>query len=120
MSPAGTCPYKLCACTNPFSAGRTKSPISCFVKEFPEFLTQFADSHSDLVLLDYDDCDDIQVNRLKTMLSDYGFTQLVDVPTNRCCHTLDWAVVRSDVSCLMLERVEDMPGISDHKSLYVR
>ena len=51
------------------------------------------------------------------MLSDHGLTQLVDVPTHRCGHTLDWAVVRSDVSCLVLERVDDMPGLSDHRSL---
>ena len=59
---------------------------------------------------------DTRVNRLKTMLSDDGLTQLVDVPTHRCGHTLDWAVVRSDVSCLVLERVDDMPGLSDNRS----
>ena len=42
------------------------------------------------------------------MLSDHGLTKLVDVPTHRWGHTLDWAVVRSDVSCLVLERVDDM------------
>ena len=88
-------------------------------------ITQFAGSHSDLVPLSdfnfhYDDCADTQVNRLKTMLSDHGLTQLVDVPTHRCGHTLDWAVVRSDVSCLVLERVDDMPGLCDHRSSYVR
>ena len=58
------------------------------------------------------------MSRLKTMLSDHGLTQLVDVPTHRCGHTLDLAVVRSDVSyCLVLERVDDMPGLSDHRSL---
>ena len=122
ISPAGTCPYWLCACTDPLPAGRTNSPISCFSRSFPEFLTQFAGSHSDLVQLGdfnfhYDDCADTQVNRLKTMLSDHGLTQLVDLPTHRCSHTLDWAVVRSDVSCLMLERVDNMPGLSDHRSL---
>ena len=104
---------------------KNKLSSQLFLQEFSEFLTQFAGSHIDLVLLGdfnfhYDDCADTQVNRLKTMLSDHGLTQLVDVPTHRCGHTLDWAVVRSDVSCLVLERVEDMPGISDHKSLYVR
>ena len=104
---------------------KNKLSSQLFPQEFSEFLTQFAGSHSDLVLLGdfnfhYDDCADTQVNRLKTMLSDHGLTQLVDVPTHRCGHTLDWAVVCSDVSCLVLERVEDMPGISDHKSLYVR
>ena len=101
---------------------KNKLSNQLFLQEFPEFLTQFASSHSDLVLLGdfnfhYDDCADTQVNRLKTMLSDHGLTQLVDVPTHRCGHTLDWAVVRSDVSSLVLERVDDMPGLSDHRSL---
>ena len=99
---------------------KNKLSNQLFLQEFPEFLTQFADSHSDLVLLGefnfhYDDCADTQVNRLKTMLSAHGLTLLVDVPTHRCGHTLDWAVVRSDVSCLVLERVDDMPGLSDHR-----
>ena len=93
------------------------------LEELPEFFTQFAGSHSDLVLLGdfnfhYGDCADTQVNRLKTMLSDHGLTQLVDAPTHRCGHTLDWAVVCSDVSnSFVLERVDDMPGLSDHRSL---
>ena len=59
-------------------------------------------------------------NRLKTMLSYHGLTQLVDVPAHRCGQTLDWAVVRSYVSRLVVERVEEMPGHSDHKNSYVR
>ena len=101
---------------------KNKLSNQLFLQEFPEFLTQFAGSHSDLVLLGdfnfhYDDCADTQVSRLKTMLSDHGLTQLVDVPTHRCGHTLDWAVARSDVSCLVLERVDDMFGLSDHRSV---
>ena len=58
-----------------------------FLQEFPEFLTQFAGSHNDLVLLGdfnfhYDDFADTQANRLKTVLSDHALTQLVDVPTH--------------------------------------
>ena len=109
-----------------FIPGEFLLRIPCWLCFFcGEFLTQFAGSHSDLVLLGdfsfhYDDCADTQVNRLKTMLSDHGLTQLVDVPTHRCGHTLDWAVVRSDASCLVLERVDDMPGLCDHRSSYVR
>ena len=104
---------------------KNKLSNQLFLQEFPEFLTQFAGSHSDLVLLGdfnfhYDDCADTQVNRLKTMLSDHGLTQLVDVPTHRCGHTLAWAAVRSDVSCLVLERVDDMTGLSDHSSRLCR
>ena len=51
------------------------------------------------------------------MLSDHNLTQLIDIPTHRCSHTLDWAVHHSDVSCLILKRVEDMPSLSYHKSL---
>ena len=101
---------------------KNKLSNQLFLQEFSEFLTQFAGSHSNLVLVDdfnfhYDDCADTQVNRLKTLLSDHGLTQLVDVPTHRCGHTLDWAVVLSDVSCFVLEIVEDMTGLYDHKSL---
>ena len=67
---------------------KNKRSNQLFLREFPEFLTQFAGTHSDLVLLgDFnfpcDDCADTQLNRLKTMLSDHGLTQLVDVPAHR-------------------------------------
>ena len=106
----------------PLLSRKNKLSSQLFLQEFPEFLTQFADSHSDVVLLgDFNfhcyDCADTQVNRLKNMLSDHDLSQLVEVHTRWCGHTVDWVVVRSDVSCLVLERVEDMPGLSDHKSL---
>ena len=52
---------------------KNKLSNQLFLQEFPEFLTQFAGSHSDLVLLGdfnfhYDDCADTQVSRLKAML----------------------------------------------------
>ena len=64
---------------------KNKLSNQLFLQEFSEFLTQSAGSHSNLVLLGdfnfhYDDCADTQVNRLKTMLSGHGLTQLVDVP----------------------------------------
>ena len=45
----------------------------------------------------FDDCSDGQVMRLKSMLSDFGLTQLVQTPMHRRGHILDWVVVRSDV-----------------------
>ena len=61
------------------SSRKSKLSNQLFLQEFPEFLTLFAGSHSDLVLLGdfnfyYDDCADTQVNRLKTMLSDHALT----------------------------------------------
>ena len=50
----------------PLPAGRTKLSNQSFLQEFPEFITQFAGSHSDLVLIGdfnflYDGCADTQV-----------------------------------------------------------
>ena len=87
----------------PPSSRKNKLSNQLFLQELPEFFTQFAGSHSDLVLLGdfnfhYGDCADTQVNRLKTVLSDHSLTQLVDAPTHRCGHTLDW------VGCSLLRR----------------
>ena len=37
ISPAGTCPYRLCACTDPLPAGSTNSPVSCFSRSSQSF-----------------------------------------------------------------------------------
>ena len=48
------------------------------------------------------------------MLSDFGLSQPVCVPTNRRGHTLDWVVVRNEESLVSLERVQDYACLSDH------
>ena len=48
------------------------------------------------------------------MLSDFRLSQLVNVPTHRRGHALDWIVVRSEKSLVSLERVRDYAGLSDH------
>ena len=48
------------------------------------------------------------------MLSDFGLSQLVSVPTHRRGHTLDWVVVRNKESLVSLEGVHDCAGLSDH------
>ena len=77
ISSAGTCPYRLCACTDPLPAERTNSSGFFFfffsLQEFLQFLTHFADSHSDLALLGdlnfhYDDSAYSRVNRLQIAL----------------------------------------------------
>ena len=92
-----------------------------FLNEFPDLLHLFTDFRSDLVLLCGFNCQivsDYQVNRLKTILADHNLTQFVDVPTQKCGHILDWAVVNSTASCMKLERVEALPGLSDHCSTF--
>ena len=80
LSVSAVCLYR------PPPSRKNKLSNQLFLQEFSEFLTQFAGSHIDLVLLGdfnfhYNDCADTQVNHIKTMLSDHGLTQLIDVPT---------------------------------------
>ena len=95
---------------------------SLFLEEFSELLSQYADSSSDTVYIGdfnfhYDDCSDGQVSRLRTMLSDHNLTQLVNVPTDKRSHILDWVVVRSENSCFCFDSVQDDPDLSDHKAV---
>nr|KAG5685192.1 hypothetical protein BaRGS_011091 [Batillaria attramentaria] len=39
---------------------------------------------------------------------------LVDQPTQRCGHTLDWVVVRADTSLVSVQEVREYPETSDH------
>ena len=92
-----------------------------FLEEFSELLSQYADSRSDTVYIGdsnfhYDDCSDGQVSRLRTKLSDHNLTQLVNVPTQKRGHTLDWVVVRTENSCFCFDSVQDYPDLSDHKA----
>ena len=79
-----------------------------FLKEFPELLSQYADSCRDVVYLGefnfhYDDSSDGQVSQLKTLLSDHSLVQLVNVPSHKCSHILDWVVVLTESTCLSFE-----------------
>ena len=101
---------------------RNKLTNSMFLEEFWELLSQYADSRSDTVYIGdfnfhYDDCSDGQVSRLRTMLSDHNLTQLVNVPTHKHGHILDWVVVRTENSCFCFNSVQDYPYLSDHKAV---
>ena len=52
------------------------------------------------------------------MLSDHDLTQLVNVPTHKRGHILDWFVVRTaENSCFCFDSVQDYPDLSDHKAV---
>ena len=65
-----------------------------------------------------DNDSDGQVTKIKTMLSDHNLTQLVDQPTQRRGHILDWTVVREEGSLLSHECVREYPGVSDHFAIF--
>ena len=101
---------------------RNKLTNSKFLEEFPELLSQYADSSRDANLGDFNfhdnDSSDGQVSHLKTLLSDHSLTQLVNVPTHKCGHILDWVVVHTESTCLSFEGVRDCPSLSDHKAVF--
>ena len=83
-----------------------------FLGEFPELLSQYADSRRNVVYLGdfnfhYDDSSDEQVIRLKTLLSDHSLTQLVNVSTHKYGHILDWVVVHTESTCLSFDGVRN-------------
>ena len=93
-----------------------------FLEEFSELLSQYASSRSDTVYIgDFnfhcDDCSDGQASRLRTMLSDHNLTQLVNVPTHKRGHILDWVVVRTENSSFCFDSVQDYPDLSDNKAV---
>lgn len=117
------CVVTHCVCIyRPPPSEVNKLKNTMFLREFPELLSVYSGSHCDFSFIGdfnfhFDVATDSHVNRLKTALADHGLTQLVGVPTHRCGHILDWAVVRSEGSLLSLDDVIDCPGLSDHKAI---
>ena len=115
----GQSTYIVVCIYRPPPSKRNKLLNSTFLREFPELLSAYVDTKCDVALtgdfnFHFDDISDSQVNQLKVMMSDHGFTQLVNEPTHRHGHTLDWVVVRSGSDLLLLNEVRDYPGLSDH------
>ena len=113
-----------CVCLyRPPPSKRNKLTSSMFFREFPELLSQFLDTHKDFSIhgdfnFHFDNDSDSQVSRLKTLLTDHNLSQLVDQPTHRKGHTLDWTVVRNERSLLAHECVKEFPGLSDHFAVF--
>nr|KAG5695883.1 hypothetical protein BaRGS_017321 [Batillaria attramentaria] len=54
------------------------------------------------------------------MLANHGLRQLVDCPTQRCGHTLDWVIVREEDSLVSLHEVREYPNTTDHYAVVCR
>ena len=97
---------------------KNKFTVSGFLREFPDLLSSYVHSPSDVFLLGdfnfhFEDKADCSVRKIEGLFKEFGLCQLVKSPTQKCGHTLDWVVVRSDKSLLTLKTVLDC-DISDH------
>ena len=93
-----------------------------FFEEFPTLVSEYSHAHRNLAFIcdfnfHFEDSSNGVVDQLKTLLNDHNLVQLVDMPTHKRGHVLDWVIVRRDASCLSLETVEDI-ALSDHSAIY--
>ena len=93
-----------------------------FFEEFPSLVSEYSHARRDLAFIGdfnfhFEDSSSGDVDQLKTLLNDHDLVQLVDMPTHKRGHVLDWVIVRRDASCLSLETVEDI-ALSDHSATY--
>ena len=84
-----------------------------FFEEFPTLVSEYSHAHRNLAFIGdfnfhFEDSSNGVVDQLKTLLNDHNLVQLVDMPTHKRGHVLDWVTVRHDTNCLSLETVEDI------------
>ena len=65
----------------------------------------------------FDNQHDSEVCKLKSLLNDYCLQQLVNQPTHRCGHTLDWVIIRDDSVIIDNVGVIDT-ALSDHRTVF--
>ena len=112
-----------CVCIyRPPPSQRNKLTPAIFLREFPELLSRYSGSRSDVSIfgdfnLHYDNPSDCYVRQMTTILTDHRLCQLVDCPTQRAGHTLDWIVVREEGSLVSLQATKEYPGTTDHSAL---
>ena len=117
----GVISYCICLYRTPPSV-KNKLKDAMFLRDFPELLSVYAESTHDCCIIGdfnfhHDNPNDSNVKRLTTLFSDHNLVQLVNVPTQRRGHTLDWVVVRRQSCLLTLNDVVDCAGLSDHNAL---
>ena len=93
-----------------------------FFEEFPTLVSEYSHARRDLAFIGdfnfhFKDSSSGDVDQLKTLSNDHDLVQLMNMPTHKQGHVLDWVIVRHDTSCLSLETVEDI-ALSDHSAIY--
>ena len=106
----------------PSPSKQNKLSNKMFFEEFPALVSEYSHASRDLAFIGdfnfhFEDSSNGDVDQLKTLLNDHDLVQLVDMPTHKRGHVLDWVIVRRDASCLSLETLEDI-ALSDHSAIY--
>ena len=83
-----------------------------FVNDFTSFLDRYAYNHSSLIILGdinlhFEDNSEMYSVSMKTVLANRNFVQVIDKPTHRKKHILDWVITRDEDNTLHDIEVED-------------
>ena len=101
---------------------KNKLTIPMFMEDFPDLLDSYASEKQQVVFLGninfhYDSTTDNYVKTLKAMLNERNLQQVVDQPTHKNKHILDWLIKRDDDDSVNAIEVFDK-ALSDHFLVY--
>ena len=101
---------------------KNKLTFPMFMEEFPDLIDSYASEKQQVVFLGdinfhYDSTTDNYVKTLKAMLSERNLQQVVDQPTHKNKHILDWLIKRDDDDSVNAIQVFDK-ALSDHFVVY--
>ena len=100
---------------------KNKFKTSDFRNEFNQLLSYLNNVKRDILItgdlnFHYDNTNDTDVQNILSLLDEHSLKQLVDSPTHKAGHTLDWFITRS-ASSFCLHKVKDL-ALSDHYALF--
>ncbi|KAL8606869.1 hypothetical protein ACOMHN_036507 [Nucella lapillus] len=108
----------LCLYRLPPSKGNKLKP-SRFMEEFPQLLDSCGLCNSKSIILGdlnfhYDSTTDCHTKILKDLLTTHSMRQLIDKPTHKSHHIIDWLIVEEKNSDLILDLSVSDQLVSDH------
>ena len=95
-----------------------------FFIEFPKLLNDYLFDNVDISIcgdfnFHYDAPLNYEMTKMNNILSDFDLCQLVNAPTHRIGHIIDWILVRNnDHRRLEFSDVRQYPGLSDHYAIF--
>ena len=106
-----------------FMSKRQDGTTNLFFPEFPDLLTEYVSKNINLSIqgdfnYHFDEPNSRDMIKMGNILSDFNLCQLVDAPTHRHGHILDWILVNKNDKLLNFTNVKKFPGLSDHYAVF--
>ena len=109
-------------CTALITADRTREQTKCFLDQFPDFLHLLRDSKEIIVVGDinchFENKHNSELCKLRSLLNDCCFKQLMKRPAPPGSHLLDWVIVCGDSPIVSSLNVMNTVALSDHMTVF--